>query len=126
METKQVGVRLEQALISIIGDTWEISFLLYLISFTEVNGLPNRPHIQFIGEFGIRSGSPYEAAKKGSLQKGSINSPSQHHLQVCDPTCSATRRTAARQALSERKMGFCLFFPPVNKCRHIFIILAAS
>lgn len=57
------------------------SFLLYLISFTEVNGLPNRPHIQFIGEFGIRSSSPDEAARKGSMQKESVNFPNQHHLQ---------------------------------------------
>lgn len=47
MEIKQVGMRLQQALISAIGDTWEMSFLLYLIPLTEVNGLPSRLHVQF-------------------------------------------------------------------------------
>lgn len=56
-------------------------FLLYLISFTEANGLPNRLYIQFISEFGTRSGSPYETAKKGSMQKESVNFLNQHHLQ---------------------------------------------
>ena len=102
------------------------SFLLYLISFTEVKGLPNGPHIQFTGEFGMRSGSPDKAAIKGSMQKASANFPNQHDLQrVIQLALQQVEWQQGRHFL-ERKIGFYLFFPPINKCRHLFILLAVS
>lgn len=54
------------------------SFLLHLISLTEVNGLPSKPHIQFTSGFGIRSGTLCKAAKNQVCAKRKF--PSQHHL----------------------------------------------
>lgn len=87
------------------------SFLLHLISLTEVKGLPSRPHVQFISEFGIRSGNSYEAAKNQVYAKQKCKPSQPASSLVCDPSCSATSQIAAQQALSEQKDQILFILP---------------
>lgn len=116
MEINQAGMRLEQTLISTIGDTWEMSFLLYLIPLTEVNGLPPADYMFSLSEgLGIGVAVHIKLLKTKSVQKE--NKLSQPTLPlVCEPSCSATSQVAAQQALSEQKDEILIFssLPSIN------------
>lgn len=124
METKQPGVRLEQAPISIIGDIWEteVSFLILFFSLK-----PMDMYTQFIGWFGIRrgSGSPDKAAKKGSMQK-KCKLPSLSNI-ISSGWPNLLWPNLFKQVEQQhgrcflKNIRFYLFFPPINKCRHIYL-----